>query len=94
MAAEFFSGAEIQAEAPEQRQVIHKALDDMLLLPSEDLLQVRYGADHKTLPEVLRSHLVPLAPVAVTDDDFYNQTSDVKVREAIKSLSVKFTAKE
>jgi hypothetical protein len=93
-AALYLSGAEIQVETPEQRELLHKALDDMLSLSSEDMRQVRYGPGGKTLREILRAHLVPSTPISVTDEDFYNQASNAKVRMAIQSINSRLTTQQ
>jgi hypothetical protein len=93
-AAIYLSDAEIQLETPEQRELLHKALGDMLSFSSEDLRQARYGPSSKTLGEVLRAHLVPTKPVPVTDEDFYTQASDANVRKAIQSLNSQITKEQ
>ena len=84
--ARYLDQAEIQAETDEQRAVLRQALDDMLRQPPERLRSARYGAEQRTLPELLRAHLVPADPVAVEDDEFYTLAKDARVQAAIARL--------
>jgi hypothetical protein len=84
--AQYLDQAEIQAETDEQRAALRQALDDMLRQPPEQLRTARYGVEQRTLPELLRAHLVPAGPVAVEDDEFYTQAQDARVKAAIARL--------
>lgn len=93
-AALYLAGAEIQAETPQQREALRKALDDMLSLTPDQLRQTRYGSEHKTLPALLRTHIVPPAPVPAEDNDFYAQAENPKVRAAVEILRAKLNTKK
>jgi hypothetical protein len=84
--ARYLAGAEIQAESDEQRQILAAALDDMSRLPEGELRSKRYGPRELPLPSLLRAHLMPAEPIAVEDNEFYEDGDDPRVRDAIAKL--------
>jgi hypothetical protein len=84
--ARYLEHAEIQAETDTQRAALRQAFEDMLSPATEKLRTARYGPDQRTLPALLRAHLVPLEPVAVEDEEFYTQARDARVQAAVEAL--------
>jgi hypothetical protein len=84
--ARYLDGVEVQAETDAQRAILTQALDDMFQQPPATLRAARYGPDQRTLPALLRAHLVPSEPIAVDDEAFYTQAGDPQVRAALGTL--------
>lgn len=72
----YFDGAEIQADTPAQREQLLSALHDMATLQTARLRGKRY-ADYRGRPgkwgllELLQHHVVPTAPVRLTNETLF-----------------------
>ncbi len=90
--AGFLKNAELQCEGTTQRDTIMEALNDILVLPEEELRKRRYRdyAGNKNrwdLPTLLTRHFVPDMKGKTLGDDFYRDVrSDATRREVIKII--------
>lgn len=89
--AAFFEGIEIQCETEEQREVIRKALNDMLTLNEAELKKAEYpdyfrkGQKIK-LGQVIYSYFVPDDSQKTLGENFYQELKTVEVRKLLEKL--------
>ena len=87
----FLEDAELQIETLNQVQELEKALQDILLLPPEQLRKKRYS-DYQmnerawTLPKILSSYFCSHKPLFIDVDHFYSDLATDVARSTVQKI--------